>query len=127
MARTSSSSAMTSMRTTLLAGQPGRDDISELLAAVFLEEVTGAGDGRVRLTGAARHLTLKRVIGTARDRVLVGERGEERLVPRTQCLPRPAVCVGGRIGGRRRNQHRELARARLVAIVGKRRVVRGKR
>ena len=45
---------------TLLAGDPARDDLRELLAAVFLEEVTAAFDRRVRLARAARHVALER-------------------------------------------------------------------
>src|SRR6476469_3367440 len=113
MARTSSSSAMTSMgrklpgRVELLARHPVAHDPRELLAAVFLEKVTAALDGRVRLAGAARYVALERAIAAARDRVLVGECSQERLLPRAECLPGIAVVVGGRIVGSGRHEHRE--------------------
>src|SRR3954463_5339812 len=114
MARTSSSSAKTSMRSKLLARQPAPDDTSELFALVFLQGVTAAHDRRVRLSGAPRHLALERPVAAARDRVLIREGSEERLVPGAQRLPRVAVVVGGGIFGRRRHQHWELPGAGLV-------------
>src|SRR5260221_5323469 len=106
MARTSSSSAMTSMRRKLLGGvgrlarHPVPDDPRELLTLVFLEEVSAALDRRVRLSRAAGHFSLEHAVAAARDRVFVGEGREERLLPGAERLPRVAVVVGGRIVGR---------------------------
>jgi hypothetical protein len=80
--------------------------------------VATALDGGVRLTGATRYVALERAVAAARDRVLIGERGEERLLPRAQRFPRIAVVVGSGVVGSCGNEHRELPRAGLVAIVG---------
>src|SRR5436190_523566 len=108
MARTSSSSAMTSMRPKLteesrrgrgeaasprrirqcsVARQPAPDDPRELFALILLQEVATALDCGVRLSRAARYVALERAVAAARDRVLVGERGEKRLLPSAQFLP----------------------------------------
>src|SRR4051812_22059473 len=60
----------------------------ELGPAILLEEVAAALDGRVRLPGRARDGRLHRPVAAAGDRVLVGERAEERAVEATEHLPR---------------------------------------
>src|SRR3954453_20211839 len=103
MARTSSSSAMTSMPETtrgeanLLARHPVSDDSRELLALVFLEEVAAARDGGVGLARTPGHVSLERTVAAPCDRVLVGKGGQERLFPRAQHLPRVAVGFRGGI------------------------------
>jgi hypothetical protein len=74
-----------------LVGDPARDDLRELLTAVFLEEVPAAFDRGVRLTRATRNLALKRAVAAARDRVVIGECGEEGFRERAQGLPRLPV------------------------------------
>src|SRR4051794_4032210 len=100
MARTSSSSAMTSLRSNLPAGQPTPDDPRELFALILLQEVATALDRGVGLSCAARYVALERAVAATRDRVLVGERGEKRLLPGARFLPGIAVVGGGRIVGR---------------------------
>src|SRR5207248_8083393 len=56
------------------------DDARERLAAVLLQEVPAAGDGRVRLPVRARDRVLEQAVAAAGDRILVAEGGEERPV-----------------------------------------------
>src|SRR3954471_14551355 len=108
----------------LLRSEPARDDPRQLFTAVFLQEVAATFDRRVRLPGATRYVALERGVAAARDRVAVGKRGQERLLERAQRLPGFEVRGGCGIVEGRRDEHRELARARLVRVVGERRAVR---
>src|SRR3954465_7134378 len=100
-----------------------RDDGRELGAAVLLEEVAAALDGGVRLPRRARDRRQHRPVATAGDRVLVGERAQERAVEATEYLPRGPVGRGGGVVGARRHQERELTGPLLVRLVGERCVV----
>ena len=81
-------------------------------------------DRRVRLPARPGSRSLEDAIGAARDRVRVAERGEERLRPALEHRPTPRGSPPRRdrraVAG---TSSRELPRARLVALVGKRRVV----
>src|SRR5439155_18083930 len=95
-------------------------DAGELLAAVLLEEVTGAGDGRMRLPPRAGDRLAEEHVAALRDRIGVAERGEERLLPPAERLPCPAVGGCRRVVGRRWHEQREATRPGLVVLVGKR-------
>src|SRR5262245_23661355 len=97
----------------------------QLLTPILLQEVATADDRRVWLPLRARDGVLEDPVGPARDRVTVTERGEKRLLEGRERLPRPAVGLRRRIVGPRGHERRELPRAGLVAIVGKRGVVGG--
>ena len=75
-------------------------------------------------TGGARDALVHGALGALRDRVRVAEGREEGLLEALQRAPRGAVRLARRIIRPRRDEQGELAGPGLVALVGKRRLVR---
>src|SRR5262249_11020989 len=100
------------------------DHLGQLFAAVLLEEVSAALDGRVGLALRARDGLLKPAVAAPRDGILIAEGGEEGLSPASQHLPGTTGRDGRRVVGADGNERRELAGAGLVAVVGEGGVVR---
>src|SRR5260370_2373908 len=94
-----------------------------LVAAVLLNEVAGAVEQGVGLALRAGDELLQAALGAARDGIVRAEEREERLAPSLQGLPRSAVGNARRIIGARRHEAREPARAGLVTLRRKGRVL----
>src|SRR5690349_701295 len=67
------------------------NDLGELRAVVFLQEMAGAGQCDVRLVLGAGNMSLEEAVRPARDRVGVAEDGEEGLVPAGERVPSAPV------------------------------------
>src|SRR5271157_3722659 len=85
--------------------------------------MAAARDRHVRLILCAWDRPLKDRFAALGYGVGVAERGEERLSPLAQFLPRLAIRGCRRILGRSRDQRRHPARSGFVAVVGVGRVV----
>src|SRR5690348_2367418 len=100
-------------------------DAGALFAFVFLEEMTGTGDGDVRLALRAGDEFLEDALAAARYRIAIAEGSQERLLPLSKSVPGFAICGCGGIVRLRWHQQRKRARAGFVGFIGKRRVVSG--
>src|SRR5438094_5850416 len=97
--------------------------LGELRALVFLQEVAGVLDRRMRLALAARNRSLEEPVGAPRDGVGVAEERKEWLLPRLEHLPCRPVRIGRGVVRRDRYQRWECARARGELVAGERGVV----
>src|SRR3954463_7017223 len=79
------------------APYPVGDDLTELIAAVLLQEMPGTLDGGVRLTPRSRHSRQEQLIRPTRDRVGVTEGAQPRPVKGLQHPPRRDVLGGPRL------------------------------
>ncbi len=97
--------------------------LRKLRPLIFLQEMSGVSDRRMRLIFRARHQFKKRFVSPARNRVAVAESCEKWLLPFPEDFP--SGTIGGRCRIIRRGWHQLWKRARpcFVRRIQKRGVI----
>src|SRR5437588_929390 len=101
------------------------NNLRQFLPLILLQKVTRSYNGGMRLAFCPWHKLLKNAVYSSHDSIRVAKCREEGLFPAHQHLPRPAVCLRGRVIRRRRHQQRKLTCPSFVAIIWKWRIVGG--